>query len=102
MVLAGLNARGDRSPRQAKILLAMAALYAAFGFAAMWMPLRYVHAEYVENVVEVNMPQGRERKFSAEFSREVQGAVSNLPQACDAGARSGRNIVIVITESLSA
>jgi hypothetical protein len=102
MVLAGLNARGDRSPRQAKILLAMAALYAAFGFTAMWMPLRYVHAEYVENVVEVNMPQGRERKFSAEFSREVQDAVGNLPQACDAGVRSGRNIVIVITESLSA
>src|SRR5574337_144253 len=102
MVLAGLNARGDRSPRQAKILLAMAALYAAFGFTAMWMPLRYVHAEYVENVVEVNMPQGRAREFSAQHVQDFLRTDKTVPRTCDAGTRSGRNIVIVVTESLSA
>ncbi len=101
-VLAGLNARGNRSPRQAKILLAMAALYAVFGFAAMWMPLRYVHEEYVDNVVEVNLPQGRAREFSPGFAQTFLQTDKAVPQTCDAGARSGHNIIIVITESLSA
>lgn len=102
VVLAGLNARGNRSPRQARILLAMAALYAVLGFAASWMPLRYVHAEYVENVVEVNLPQGRAREFSAQHVQDFLRTDKTVPRTCDAGTRSGRNIVIVVTESLSA
>lgn len=102
VALAGLIVRGRRSERQAWILLALAGISAAFAFGVSRMPLRYVHQEYVGNVVEVNLPQGRAREFSPAYAQSVRQADKSVPQTCAAGTRSGRNIVIVITESLSA
>ncbi|MGH8091043.1 MAG: LTA synthase family protein, partial [Rudaea sp.] len=102
VVLAGLIVGGRGTPKQARVLLVLAAASALFAVAAMWMPLRYVHEEYVGNVVEVNLPQGRAREFSPAFVQAFLRTDKTVPQTCDAGARSGRNIIIVITESLSA
>jgi len=102
IVLAGLIVGGRGSPKQSRLLLVLAALSALFAVAAMRMPLRYVHEEYVGNVVEVNLPQGRAREFSPGYAQNQLRLDKTVPQTCDAGARSGRNIVIVITESLSA
>ncbi|HTI95498.1 MAG TPA: LTA synthase family protein [Rudaea sp.] len=102
VVLAGLIAGARGTPKQARVLLVLAAASALFAVAAMWMPLRYVHEEYDGNVVEVNLPQGRAREFLPAYAQSVLQADKGVPQTCAAGARSGRNIVIVITESLSA
>lgn len=102
IVLAGLIMAGRGSPKQARILLAVAAVCAVFAFAVSWMPLRYVHEEYVGNVIEVNLPQGRAREFSPGYAQKQLDLDKTVPLTCDAGSRSGRNIVIVITESLSA
>lgn len=102
IVLAGLIVGGRGSPKQSRILLGLAAISALFAVVATRMPLRYVHEEYVGNVVEVNLPQGRAREFSSGYAQNQLRLDKTVPQTCDAGARSGRNIVIVITESLSA
>jgi hypothetical protein len=101
-VLAGLILGGRGSPKQSRVLSGLAVISALFAFAAMWMPLRYVHEEYVGNVVEVNLPQGRAREFSPGYAQASLRTAKAVPQTCDAGESSGRNIVIVITESLSA
>jgi phosphoglycerol transferase MdoB-like AlkP superfamily enzyme len=102
IALAGLIVGGRGSRKQSRLLLVLAAISALFAVVAMWMPLRYVHEEYVGNVVEVNLPQGRAREFSPGYAQNQLRLDKTRPQTCDAGARSGRNIVIVITESLSA
>ncbi|MBS0487771.1 MAG: LTA synthase family protein [Proteobacteria bacterium] len=102
IVLAGLIVGGRGSPKQSRILFVLAAISALFAFAAQRMPLRYVHEEYVGNVVGVNLPQGRAREFSPDYAQKQLRLDKTVPQTCDAGSRSGRNIVIVITESLSA
>lgn len=102
VVLAGLIASGRGSPKQSRILLVLATACAVFALAVSWMPLRYVHAEYIGNVVEVNLPQGRTRLFSPTYAHAQLLAAKREPQTCAAGSRSGRDIVIVITESLSA
>ncbi|MDE1884296.1 MAG: LTA synthase family protein [Xanthomonadaceae bacterium] len=102
IVSTGLVAAGRGAPKQARILLTMAAACAMFALAMSWVPLRYVHEEYVGNVIEVNLPQGRARAFSPAYAQAQLRRNKSLPLTCDAGTRSGRNIIIVITESLSA
>ena len=102
VVLTGLVVGGRGMQKQSRILFVLAATGALFACASMWMPLRYVHEEYVGNVVEVNLPQGRARVFSSAYAQEQLRTAQSVSQTCAAGARGGRNIVIVITESLSA
>ena len=102
IVLTGLVGAGRGSPRQVRILLTMAAACAMFAFTVLWVPLRYVHEEYVGNVIGVNLPQGRTRAFSPAYAQKQSHRDEAVPKTCAGGSRSGRNIVIVITESLSA
>ncbi|HMM56455.1 MAG: LTA synthase family protein [Xanthomonadales bacterium PRO7] len=102
IVLAGLIVGGHGSPKRSRTLFVLAAISALFAFTSQRMPLRYVHEEYVGNVMEVNLPPGRAREFSPDYAQKQLRLDETVPQTCDAGSRSGRNIVIVITESLSA
>ena len=102
MLLAGLIVGGHGSPKRSRTLFVLAAISALFAFTSQRMPLRYVHEEYVGNVMEVNLPPGRAREFSPDYAQKQLRLDETVPQTCDAGSRSGRNIVIVITESLSA
>lgn len=102
IVLIGLIAGGRGSPKQARILFVTAMACAVSAYAVSWLPLRYVHEEYVGNVIEVNLPQGRARVFSPAYAQEQLRTAQTVPKTCDTGARGGRNIVIVVTESLSA
>jgi lipoteichoic acid synthase len=98
----GLIFRARRSLWQARVLLAMSAGAALFAAAMLAAPLRYVHDQYAWNVVEANLPEGRTHLFSPAFAdRQVQQS-KTLPATCETGTRSGRDVIIVITESLSA
>ncbi len=52
--------------------------------------------------VGVNLPQGRTKEFSPGFAARELLHNKRLPLSCERGTATGRNIVIVITESLSA
>lgn len=101
-VLAGLLVTGRRSRLQLRVLLAAAIAALVLSVVALSEPLRYVHEELVSNVLEVNLPQDRAAPFSTAYAQEAVRRAQSLPPTCDAGKASGRNIVIVITESLSA
>jgi phosphoglycerol transferase MdoB-like AlkP superfamily enzyme len=101
-VLGGLLVTGRRSRLQLRVLLAAAIAALVFSVVALSEPLRYVHEELVSNVLEVNLPQDRAAPFSTAYAQEAVHRAQTLPLTCDAGKPTGRNIVIVITESLSA
>jgi lipoteichoic acid synthase len=98
-LLAGV---GRRSLPVARLLFVAAVIAAACAVLVLRTPLRYVHDQYAWNVIEANLPQGRSRIFSPAFVAQEQQRSKTLPQTCEAGVRTGRNLVIVITESLSA
>jgi lipoteichoic acid synthase len=86
-------------------------LFLFAGAAALWLfavwaaqrsTLHYIHRQYTWNLVAINLPQGRERAFSASHVQQALERSRSLPRNCDPGAASGRSVVIVITESLSA
>ena len=101
--LIGILRKPRPMPRVSRTLGAMAALALAFAMVeSVRAPLLYTHEQYTWNVVGVNLPQGRMRPFSIAYAqRELQHS-RGWPKACESGAASGRNVVIVITESLSA
>jgi lipoteichoic acid synthase len=101
--LVGLLRRPQPMPRVSRALSCMAALAVVFATVeSVRAPLLYTHEQYTWNVVGANLPQGRLRAFSAAYAqRELQHS-QDWPKACDSGQGSARNVVIVITESLSA
>jgi len=103
VLLAGLLAHQRRSRRAGLALFAGAvgaALFAA-GVGAS-TTLRYVHDQYAWNVIGANLPQGREQAFSDAFVERQRQALAALPRVCESGTATGRSVVLVITESLSA
>ncbi len=98
-LLAGV---GRRSLLVARALTVAAVIAAVCAALILRTPLRYVHDQYAWNVIEANLPQGRSKIFSPAFVAQEQQRSKDLPQTCEAGVRTGRNLVIVITESLSA
>ena len=99
----GLIATRARSPRVAVVLFGGAVVL--LGFAARETSistLRYVHAQYTWNLVAINLPEGREKAFSPAHVRQVIARSEKLPRNCQAGSPTGRSVIIVITESLSA
>jgi len=101
--LAGLLRGVPPAPLVRRTLWSMAAIALLFAVLEnVRAPLLYTHEQYTWNVVGANLPQGRMRPFSAAYAqRELQHS-QVWPKACDQEQPSGRNIVIVLTESLSA
>ncbi|MHB8448312.1 MAG: LTA synthase family protein [Rudaea sp.] len=103
IVIGGLALSQPRpAPIPGGILFAAGLLAAALALVAERMPLRYVHEDFVQNVFEVNLPQGREKAFSPVFARHAEQRSQRMPEACSPGKPTGVNVVLVITESLSA
>ncbi|MGH8042200.1 MAG: LTA synthase family protein [Rudaea sp.] len=102
VVLVGVVAGARRSLPQARTLFLMAVAETVFGVIMLWAPLRYVHDQFAWNVIGANLPQGRAQEFSPAFAQREWRLGIAQPKICSTGTRSGRNIVIVITESLSA
>jgi lipoteichoic acid synthase len=92
-----------RSAEQAKILFAgvIAALLFA-GYAAYESSLKYIHGQFTWNVVAANWPPGRSKAFSQAHADQQLEISKALPATCATDRASGKNIVLVITESLSA
>ncbi len=102
IVLLGLLLQGQRSRKLGVTLVACALGACVFGAAMLYQPLRYVADQYVWNVVGANLPSGRAKLLSTAFASHEQHKADQLPRTCSRGTAQGRNIVIVITESLSA
>ncbi len=102
VILLGLVFVGQRSRKLAVTLILAAVGICAFGTLMLYRPLRYVSDQYAWNVIGANLPQGRSETFSPNFAAAEQHEATRLPHTCTVGAAQRRNIVIVITESLSA
>jgi lipoteichoic acid synthase len=66
------------------------------------LPLRYqyVHAWTYKNVVEVNLPDGAARGYSAELRERLRTGFRDEP-ICEAGLGRRPNVIVVVVESLS-
>ena len=102
VVAIGLVTGSARSVRWSKALAIGVVVAAIFALLIQRVPLRYVHDQYAWNVIEVNLPQGRAKPFSASYVAQELQRSKALMQVCDPGERTGKNIVIVMAESLSA
>ena len=76
IVLAGLIVGGRGSPKQARILLVLAAIGALFAVIAMWMPLRYVHEEYVGNILKLVDVQASDSSRMDKMKEEIRGQLT--------------------------
>lgn len=101
LILVGLLVDARRARRWAWILFAGALAVGIFAAVMRYRPLRYVNKQYVWNVIGVNLPEGRSHKFSAGFEQAQVRLANDLPKTCAPGTALRRNIIIVITESLS-
>ena len=98
----GLIGAAQSAPRLARALLALAALWLVVALLAR-APTRYVQNPLTWNLIEANLPQGSTRPYSQRFIDGELQTSQRVAQTCDAGVPSTRpNVVIVITESLSA
>ncbi|HET8940410.1 MAG TPA: LTA synthase family protein [Rudaea sp.] len=102
VVLLGLLVDARRSRKLAVALTVCALSLCAFAAITLREPLRYVAEQYVWNVLGANLPSGRAKPFSPQFAQREQRIAQKLPRTCTRGEAQGRNIIIVITESLSA
>ncbi len=103
VVVAGAGLAGSRRrPRWAAGCLVLAAGALAFAVHARSLPLRYVHAVYVENVVTINLPQGRMKAYSDAHVAAAHASVSTLPETCEQNAAARRlDVIVLLVESLS-
>jgi len=98
----GLSLAAQRAPRLAGALMAGAALL-LLAAALAGEPLRSVHNQLAWNLIEANLPQGSTRSYSQSFIDGELQTSRRVPQTCDGAAPGASpNVVIVITESLSA
>lgn len=101
VLIGALRARQARS--QAFILGFLATAAVAFAvFTGVRAPLRYVHTAYTSNLIVANLPQGREKAFSPAYAQHQLQQATRQAQVCARAAPSGKSVVIVLTESLSA
>src|SRR6185312_2641557 len=102
VVLAGVFS-AQRSREQAGLLAFGSAMTLVFALVAgARAPLRYVHTVATDNLILANLPQGREKPFSPAYAQRRVQQAANEPQTCAHGVASGKSVVIVLTESLSA
>jgi phosphoglycerol transferase MdoB-like AlkP superfamily enzyme len=88
---------------EAPTLFVLAGIALLFAIAVnLQAPLLYKHEQYTWNVVAANLPQGHMRAFSDAYARRELKTSQTWPETCTHGEASGRNVVIVMTESLSA
>ena len=95
------------APPRPRMALAFGVLAAASAIAAgvihRRLPVHYVHAGLISNVVEVNLPQTNVRAFSPEFLERQRKLANEVPQRCERNPQPTRpNVIIVLVESLSA
>jgi lipoteichoic acid synthase len=92
-----------RSTRATPILFIGAGAAAAFAiYAAIASPLLYIHGQFAWNLIEANLPAGRAKPFSDVYTARQLQLSRAVPSTCSAANPSGKSIVLVITESLSA
>lgn len=93
----------SRSIGQSKILLAGAAAALLFaGYACVASPLKYIHGQFAWNVIAANVPPGRTKPFSQAHADQQMQIAKAIASTCAKDQARGKNIVLVITESLSA
>jgi hypothetical protein len=99
--LIGLAVAAERRPRLARALAAGALLLLLAALTR--PPLYYVNNQLAWNLLEANLPHGSTKTYSQRFiDSELQHSRQVQP-TCDNHASTARpNVVIVITESLSA
>jgi lipoteichoic acid synthase len=98
----GLIVAAQRAPRLARVLLAGAAVWLCAAVLAR-TPAQDVHNQLGWNLIEANLPHGGTRPYSPGFIDAELQTSRRLPQICDTPAPGAHpNVVIVITESLSA
>jgi lipoteichoic acid synthase len=104
LVVVIVGVLGARASRMQALLLAGAGtltlLFAVV--ATVRAPLHYVHSVYTDNLIVANLPQGREKPFSSDYAQHQLQQADAEPRICTRDAPSGRSVIIVITESLSA
>jgi phosphoglycerol transferase MdoB-like AlkP superfamily enzyme len=87
----------------ARVFTVAALLIGVFSVYALSQPFRYINRLLIDNVVEVNLPQGRMQAFSPAFIRAQQRVAEALPRTCSpASAPSSGSVIVVLVESLSA
>lgn len=99
-VLATLPRAGKQHRAQAGILLALAAAWSVFAWAG-GGGLQYVHQDYLRNVVQINLDNGRLLRYSASVSETATQVATSLPTVCEQVAARKPNVVFLLTESLS-
>lgn len=98
----GLILAAQRAPRLARVLLAGAALWLLAAVLAR-TPAQAVRNQLAWNLIEANLPQGSTRAYSQGFIDSELQTSRRVPQTCEGRAPGLHpNVVIVITESLSA
>lgn len=97
--LLGSPRQHDR--RSAIFLLVIAVAWTALA-AVNYRPLAYVNQDLIQNVVEINAFQGRQRRYSDEYARQAEVAVRQLPAICQQHPAKQPNVIVLLAESLSA
>jgi hypothetical protein len=101
--LLGLMRPRVQTSREGRPLLILSSLVLLLAIVeGLRAPLLYTHEPFTWNVIGINLPQGRMRPFSPAYAQRELQQSQTWSQTCAAGQASGRNIVIVLTESLSA
>lgn len=102
LVLASWRAASPR-PRLAAALGVGALCVLGFALLARTQPLRYVHAAYAENVVGINLPQGRIRTYGDTHLAAAKARVEAMPMVCErAPSTRSPDVIVLLVESLSA
>ena len=75
----------------------------AAGIIQLRNPVHYVHANLIENVIQVNLPQTSVRPFSPGFLDRQRQLAAEVPQRCERNPQTDRpDVIILLVESLSA
>ena len=102
LVLASWRAAAPR-PRLAAALGVGALCVLGFALLARTQPLRYVHAAYAENVVGINLPQGRTSTYGDAHLAAARARVDALPVTCERPPSThAPDVIVLLVESLSA
>ena len=102
LVLACLPGKRQRTGALVLALLAACSVIAAL-VIGIGIPVHFVHGALTRNVIEINLPQGSSKDFSAAFIAEQRRLVAQLAPICERNPSPTRpNVIIVLAESLSA
>lgn len=91
-----------RSTGAARGLAAATVLAALAAIPVRLHDMHYVHAEFVRNLVEINLPRGADRQLTPAHLAAQRARLAATPRTCTARAGTRPNVVLVLVESLSA